>query len=99
MNTTRILKYCNGAFIAAMLISAPLATAASPTESHEMKTAFAKAAEGPGQLRRYIERTSPIYALNYNEVMTQFQAAQAASTNGRAQVTEASTRENSKPRR
>ncbi len=98
MNTTRILKCCNGAFIAAMLVSAPIAIASPPIESHEMKTAFAKAAEGPRQLRRYIERTSPIYALNYDEVMTQFQVTQVAKTKEGAQVTEASAREYSKPR-
>ncbi len=92
MNTMTTLKWCKCAFIAAALVSAPLATAGPPPDSHEMKTAFAKAAQGPDQLRRYVWRTRNIYALNYNEVMAQFKAAQVAGADGTAQIAQTATR-------
>jgi hypothetical protein len=92
MNTMTTLKWCKCAFIAAALVSAPLATAGPSPDSHEMKTAIAKAAQGPDHLRRYIWRTLNFYALNYNEVMAQFKAAQAAGADGTTQVAQTGMR-------
>jgi hypothetical protein len=88
MNTMTRLKW----FIAAALVSAPLVTAVLLPDSHEMKTAFAKAAQAQEQLRGYIWRARNIYALNYDEVMAQFKAAQAAGDDGKAQVAQTGTR-------
>lgn len=78
-----------GVIIAAAFMAAPLAIAGPSATSHEMKTAFAKAAQGPQQLRWYVQRTKPIYMLDYNEVMDQFEASKVASTDQTVQVAQA----------
>lgn len=70
MNTMKTSLWVAGCVVASAVAWAPLASAAPSLSSPEMKTAFAKAAQGPESLRRYVERTKPIYMLDYNEVMS-----------------------------
>jgi len=84
MNTTK--NWHAGALIAAALVTAPLAVAGPSEASPEMKTALAKAAEGPDQLRQYVQRTRAIYALDFNEVMDRHEAIKAASSESKPQV-------------
>ena len=76
----------NSAIIAAALVAAPLAIAGPSAGSPEMKTALAKAAEGPQQLRWYVNRTRAIYALDFNDVMDRFEASKTANADTAAQV-------------
>jgi hypothetical protein len=57
------------AVVGAAILSSSAAFAGPALSSHEMQTALVKAREGPTELRRYVERTKPIYELDYNEVM------------------------------
>ncbi len=66
MSTTKLTAILIGAVMATTL---PFARAEALTATPEVKTALAKAAEGPDSLRRYIQRTRMIYALNYADVM------------------------------
>jgi hypothetical protein len=70
MTTSNFFK---GVIIAAALVLAPVAIAGPSLASPEMKTAFTKAAQGPEQLRRYVDRTKAIYMLDYYEVKAKFQ--------------------------
>ena len=92
MNTMTKSSWCKGAIIAAAFAAAPMAFAGPSTASPEMKTALVKAAEGPDQLRRYVERTRTIYALDYNEVMDRHEAAKAAAIESKPQVAETATK-------
>ena len=92
MNTMTKSSWCKGAIIAVALAAAPTAFAGPSAASPEMKTALSKAAEGPDQLRRYVERTRTIYALSYNEVMNTFEAAKAAAIEQTPQVAQGSTK-------
>ena len=79
MKTGMMAELTKTTIIAAALLSASFAFAGPSVPSPEMKTALAKAMEGPTQLRRYVERTKPIYNLDYFEVMTLHEARKAAS--------------------
>ena len=92
MNTTTTLSWCKGAIIAVALVPAPVAVAGASAESREMKTALAKAAEGPDQLRRYVHRTRMIYALSYNEVMDRFEASKAAARDNTPEIAQSTTK-------
>ena len=92
MNTMTKSSWCKGAIVAAALAAAQVATAGPSAASPEMKTALAKAAEGPDQLRRYVERTRTIYALSYNEVMASHEAAKAAALDNTPQVAQGATK-------
>lgn len=78
--TTMTFKLCRGALVAAALVSAPIVLAGPSPGSPEMQTALAKADQSPDELRRYINRTRMIYALNFNEVMLVQEAIKAAQT-------------------
>ena len=84
MNTTK--SWYQGAIIAVALVVAPMAVAGPSAASPEMKTALAKAAEGPDQLRQYVQRTRAIYALDFNEVMDRHEAINAANAESAAKV-------------
>jgi hypothetical protein len=73
------------AVVGAAILSSSAVLAGPSISSHEMQTALARAREGPTELRRYIERTKPIYELDYNEVMAiaEQQKAMAANTPAR----------------
>jgi len=68
------------ALVATVLLFAPFAFAGPSVSSPEMKTALAKAKEGPTELRRYVQRTRTIYGLDYFEVMSVSEAQQTASS-------------------
>jgi hypothetical protein len=86
MNSMTKSSWCKGAIIAVALAAAPMAVAGPSAASPEMKTALTKAAEGPEQLRRYVERTRTVYALSYNEVMASFEASKIATSENTPQV-------------
>lgn len=67
------------ALVATVLMWAPFAFAGPSVASPEMKAALAKAQQGPTELRRYVERTKPIYQLDYVEVMTVHEQQAAAA--------------------
>ncbi|HYT97172.1 MAG TPA: hypothetical protein VEO36_07610 [Casimicrobiaceae bacterium] len=92
MNTMTKWSWCKGAIIAVALMAAPVAVAGPSAASPEMKTALTKAAEGPDQLRRYVERTRTIYALRYNDVMDSFEASKVAATDSTPQVAQSATK-------
>ena len=92
MNTMTKWSWCKGAIIAVALVAAPAAVAGPSAASPEMKTALTKAAEGPAQLRRYVERTRVIYALSYNDVMDRFEASKVAATDSTPQVAQSATK-------
>jgi len=92
MNTMTKWSWCKGAIIAVALVAAPAAVAGPSAASPEMKTALTKAAEGPDQLRRYVERTRAIYALHYNDVMDRFEASKVAATDSTPQVAQSATK-------
>ena len=71
-------RICRAALVTATLVTGSFAVAGPSPESPEMQTAFAKAAQGPDELRRYVHRTRMIYALNYAEVAGHYEAAKAA---------------------
>lgn len=75
------------AVVGAAILSSSAALAGPPASSHEMTTALAKAREGPTALRRYIERTKPIYALDYNEVVAVAERQGAMARDGSADAT------------
>ena len=77
MNT--MTMWSRGAIAAVVFALAQSAIASSSAGSQEMKTAFSKAAEGPDELRRYVERTRAIYALNYADVMAAYEASRVAA--------------------
>ena len=92
MNMMTKSSWCKDAIIAVALVAAPVAVAGPSAASPEWKTALAKAAEGPDQLRRYVERTRTIYALSYNEVMDSFEATKAAAIDSTPQVAQGATK-------
>ena len=86
MNMMTKSSWCKGAIIAVALVAAPVAVAGPSAASPEWKTALAKAAEGPDQLRHYVQRTRAIYALDFNEVMDRHEAINAANAESAAKV-------------
>jgi len=89
MNT--ITKLSKAALVAVALLSAPLAFAGPSVASPEMKIAFAKFEEGSDALRRYVQRTKAIYALDYDEVVEAHAKVKAAEAE-RSAVAKASDR-------
>lgn len=61
-------KLCSGALVAAALVSASPAFALDPA-SVGVREALAQAAQGPDQLRWFVQRTKSIYLLDFNEIM------------------------------
>lgn len=75
------LKLCRVAFIAVTLSSASFAFAGPSVDSVEMQKALAKVDAGPDELRRFVQRTKPIYQLDYTEVMQVHFAKKALAAN------------------
>ena len=57
-----------------------------------MKTAFAKADQGPDQLRWYVQRTKTIYALDYADVLERRAQSTVALQDSAVVVAQAKTR-------
>jgi hypothetical protein len=68
------------------------ALAHPPVDSHEMQAALADARDGATALRRYIERTKPIDALDYNEVMAVVEQQKALASADATKVAQADRR-------
>jgi hypothetical protein len=70
MKPESIFRLTKTALVATAFLSASFAFAGPSPASPEMKAALAKAQEGPTELRRFVQRTKPIYQLDYYEVMS-----------------------------
>jgi hypothetical protein len=91
MNVTYTM--CRTALVAVALATAPLALAGGPhPASPEVKKALEKAAESPDELRRFVQRTRMIYALNYDDVMNLHEAAKTAGASPPSAVASAPVR-------
>jgi hypothetical protein len=86
---TTILKLCGAGLIVASLAASSQAIADTSTVTPELQRAFAKAEQGPDQLRWYVLRTRGIYSLNFDEVMTQYQARKTATADAPTKVAQA----------
>jgi hypothetical protein len=92
MNDARLSVVIKAALVAAAVSCGSAAHAAPPVSSPEMARALAKAQEGPTELRRFIERTKPIYYLDYNQVMAIHEAQVLAAKKGESVVADAGTK-------
>ena len=90
--TTITFKLCRGALVAAALLSAPPALAAPSEGSVGVREALAQAAKGPDQLRWFIQRTKPIYQLDFMEIMTLAESKKIASAENQIKVAQADRR-------
>jgi len=84
-------KLCSGALVAAALVSASPAFALEAS-SVGVRLALAQAAQGPDQLRRFVQRTRAIYLLNFDEVMALAESNRVASIESQTTVARADTR-------
>jgi hypothetical protein len=92
MKAGKVNGLTKAALVATALLFAPFALAGPSVSSPEMKTALAKAKEGPTELRRYVQRTKPIYGLDYFEVMAVSEAQQTASSGESPVIAQAETK-------
>jgi hypothetical protein len=69
MNSGHVSRLTKTALVATGLLMASFAFAGPSVSSPEMQKALAKAQQGPDELRWFIQRTKPIYQLDYYEVM------------------------------
>jgi hypothetical protein len=92
MNDARLSVVIKAALFAAAVSCGFAAHAAPAVSSPEVARALAKAQEGPTELRRFIERTKPIYLLDYNAVMAIHEAHVLEAKNGQPVVAKAETK-------
>ena len=90
--TNVALRLCRATLVATTLASASLAAAGPSPASTEMQTALAKAEQGPDELRRFVNRTRMIYALDYVEVARLSEVAQAAKATPAAGIAKVADR-------
>jgi len=90
--TTITFKLCSGALVAAALLSAPPALAAPSEASVGVREALARAAQGPDQLRWFIQRTKSIYQLDFMEIMTLAESKKIASAENQTKLAQADRR-------
>jgi hypothetical protein len=77
---TRItFRLCGAVLAASALASAPLALAGVSESDAGVRAALAKAAQGPDQLRQYVQRTKLIYQLDFNDIMSLAESKRMAS--------------------
>ena len=76
--SNRLFRPTSPVLIAAALLVAPAAYAEPPTVTPAVQKAFTQLEQGPDQLRRFVQRTRMIYALNYAEVVAAHDAKRAA---------------------
>jgi hypothetical protein len=74
MNPARRFAVIKVALVATAMTTGFAAQAGPSASSPGMARAFARADEGPNALRRFIERTKPIYNLDYAEVATAYES-------------------------
>jgi hypothetical protein len=92
MYDARVSDLLKAGFVAAALSCGPAAHAGPSASSPEMVKALAKAQDGPTELRRFVERTKPIYQLDYAEVMTIHEARNQAAKASQPVVATAETK-------
>jgi hypothetical protein len=92
MNDARFSAVIKATLVAAALSCGSVAYAGPSVSSPEMVKALARAHEGPTELRRFIERTKPIYNLDYTEVMTIHEVQKLAARNGQPVVANAESK-------
>lgn len=83
MNAASVNALTKATFVAGGLLFGSLAFAGPSVSSPEMVKALVKAKESPTELRRFIERTKPIYGLDYFEVMSIHEAHKALASQER----------------
>ena len=79
MKSETTFRLTKTALVASALLSSTFALAAPPAATPEMKAALGKAQEGTTELRRFVQRTKPIYQLDYYEVMAVHEQQRAAA--------------------
>ena len=79
MKAGNVFRLSKAALVAIALLSSSVVLAAPSVASPEMRTALAKAQEGPAELRRFVQRTKGIYQLDYAEVMSIHEQRQAVA--------------------
>lgn len=89
MNQARRFAVTRVALVATAMSMGFAAHAGPSASSPEMTRAFVKAQEGPTVLRRFIERTKPIYNLDYAEVATAYESHKMAAAHRRAVIANA----------
>lgn len=81
------------AVLAAALLVAPAAWAEPPTVTPAVQKAFTQLEQGPDQLRRFVQRTRMIYALDYAGVVAAYEAKRASEPPARVAASAATTAE------
>jgi len=75
-----LIALATGATLSMMFVPAANAESCANPQGTGVVRACAKAAEGPGELRRFVERTASIYNLSYYDFrVTHARIAQSAS--------------------
>ena len=92
MNPETMFRLTKTALVASAFLSASFAFAGPSAASPEMKAALAKAQEGPTELRRFVQRTKPIYQLDYYDVMAAHEQQRAAVAADAVSVAQAERR-------
>ena len=80
MNGASVKELTMATVVASGLLFGSSVFAAPSVSSPEMVKALAKAEEGPTELRRFVQRTKPIYCLDYVEVMSVHEAQKALAS-------------------
>ena len=89
MKAGNVFRLSKAALVAIALLSSSVVLAAPSVASPEMRTALSKAQEGPTELRRFVQRTKPIYQLDYAEVMSIHEQRQAVAQDAAPTVAKA----------
>ena len=91
--SNRLFRPTSPALLAAALVVVPAAYAESPTVTPAVQKAFTQLEQGPDQLRRFVQRTRMIYALNYAEVVSAYEAKRATEPPARVAASAVTTAE------
>lgn len=92
MKPETMFRLTRSALVATAFLSASLAYAGPSPASLEMRAALAQAQEGTTELRRFVQRTKPIYQLDYYEVMAAHEQQRATATADPVAVAQADRR-------
>lgn len=91
--SNRLFRPTSPALLAAALVVVPAAYAEPPTVTPAVQKAFTQLEQGPDQLRRFVQRTRMIYALDYAGVVAAYEARRAAEPPARVATSAATTAE------
>lgn len=81
-----------GVLVSMALLAIASANAGTLAPTPELKLAFAKADQGPDQLRWFVQRTKTIYALDYTDVLQKKAELELAAADGAVITAQATTR-------